>query len=77
MCKVPRLIPTLLALEFPVWGLTQPSIPQLVGKVSASNEGDWWNMCFLNRFTVPRGSLEACMLPKELRWEEEVLLIKE
>ena len=23
-----------------------------------------------SRFTVPRGSLVACMLPRELRWEE-------
>ena len=23
-----------------------------------------------SRFTAPRGSLVACMLPRELRWEE-------
>ena len=38
--------------------------------MSTSNEGNWWNMCIPNRFTVPRGSLVACMLPRELRWEE-------
>ena len=27
-------------------------------------------MCIPNRFTAPRGSLMACMLPRELRWEE-------
>ena len=27
-------------------------------------------MCIPNRFTVPRGSLVACMFPRELRWEE-------
>ena len=27
-------------------------------------------MCIPNRFTAPRGSLVACMLPRELRWEE-------
>ena len=53
--------------------LTQPSIPSWVGEVSTSNEGDWWNMCIPNRFTVPRGSLMACMLPRELRWEEVAL----
>ena len=50
--------------------LTQPSIPSWVGEVSTSNEGDWWNMCIPDRFTAPRGSLVACMLPRELRWEE-------
>ena len=30
----------------------------------------WWNMCIPNRFTVPRGSLVACMFPRELKWEE-------
>ena len=40
------------------------------GEVSTSNGGDWWNMCIPNRFTAPRGSLVACMLPRELRWEE-------
>ena len=28
-------------------------------------------MCIQSRFTAPRGSLVACMLPRELRWEEE------
>ena len=27
-------------------------------------------MCIPNRFTAPRGSLVACMFPRELRWEE-------
>ena len=27
-------------------------------------------MCIPNRFTAPRGSLVACMLPRELGWEE-------
>ena len=27
-------------------------------------------MCILSRFTMPRGSLVACMLPRELRWKE-------
>ena len=27
-------------------------------------------MCIPTRFTAPRGSLVACMLPRELRWEE-------
>ena len=27
-------------------------------------------MCIQNRLTVPRSSLMACMLPRELRWEE-------
>ena len=27
-------------------------------------------MCIPNQFTIPRGSLVACMLPRELRWEE-------
>ena len=27
-------------------------------------------MCIPSRFTVPRGSLVACMLPGELRWQE-------
>ena len=27
-------------------------------------------MCIPNRFTVPGGSLVACMLTRELRWEE-------
>ena len=27
-------------------------------------------MCIPSRFTAPRGSLVACMLPRELRWEE-------
>ena len=27
-------------------------------------------MCIPNRFTMPRGSLMACILPRELRLEE-------
>ena len=27
-------------------------------------------MCIPSRFSMPRGSLVACMLPRELRWEE-------
>ena len=27
-------------------------------------------MCIPKSFTVPRGSLVACMLSRELRWEE-------
>ena len=27
-------------------------------------------MCITSRFTMPRGSLVACMLPKKLRWEK-------
>ena len=27
-------------------------------------------MCIPSRFTVPRGSFVACMLPGELRWED-------
>ena len=53
-----------------LYGLTEPSIPSWVGEVSTSNEGNWWNMCIPNRFTVSRGSLVAGMLPRELRWEE-------
>ena len=30
----------------------------------------WGIICIPNRFTVPRGSLVACMLPRELRWGE-------
>ena len=61
---------SLLALAFPGWGLTQLSIPLWVSEVGTSNEGDWWNMCIPNSFTVPRGSLVACMLPRKLRWEK-------
>ena len=27
-------------------------------------------MCIPSRFTTPRGSLVACMVPRVLRWEE-------
>ena len=27
-------------------------------------------ICIPSRFPVPRGSLVACMFPRELRWEE-------
>ena len=33
-------------------------------------------MCIPKRFTVPRGSLVACMLPRELRWEDVAPLTK-
>ena len=35
--------------------------------------GNWWNMCTPDRFSVPTGSLVACMLPRDLRWEEVAL----
>ena len=33
-------------------------------------------MCIPSRFTMPRGSLVACVLPRELRWEEVAPLHK-
>ena len=42
------------------WLLTQPSIPQWVGKMSTSSESKWRNNVYSKKITTPRGSL---MLP--------------
>ena len=48
--------------------ISMSSTPPWVSEVSTSKEGDWWNMCIPNRFTVPTGIPVAFMLPRELSY---------